>query len=383
MKDTPPDHQHVCRVGILRGDDPVGNLGETDHSFGFGGVGKFSNAGKFLDFGEKFGAGDAVVCAVDLETSPLATIGFAKNGKWLGTAKQFDAGPKGLGLVDSPVRELQWESAVFPHILLKNVVVLMQFSIEGGLVPVEGYKPWVSAFDDGNTILGPTFCNMKDCEVMMMVGLPASGKTTWAEKWVKDNPEKRYVLLGTNMILEQMKVFVLFCMFVLFNVDFQIAPFTVCNSPLLKKYIYFFLQVPGLLQKHNYSERFDCLMGRANAIFDTLLYRASRTPRNYIIDQTNVFKSARKRKLRPFASFHKVGHTLPLSMRNLYVVNLFRSLTNLSMGDMFPNQIAVVVFPKPEELKIRSDKRFKEMGKEVPADAVNNMLGIPLDQILF
>ncbi|KAJ4703369.1 heterogeneous nuclear ribonucleoprotein U-like protein 1 [Melia azedarach] len=304
MKDTPPDHQHVCRVGILRGDDPVGNLGETDHSFGFGGVGKFSNAGKFLDFGEKFGAGDAVVCAVDLETSPLATIGFAKNGKWLGTAKQFDAGPKGLGLVDSPVRELQWESAVFPHILLKNVVVLMQFSIEGGLVPVEGYKPWVSAFDDGNTILGPTFCNMKDCEVMMMVGLPASGKTTWAEKWVKDNPEKRYVLLGTNMILEQMKV-------------------------------------PGLLQKHNYSERFDCLMGRANAIFDTLLYRASRTPRNYIIDQTNVFKSARKRKLRPFASFHK---------------------------------IAVVVFPKPEELKIRSDKRFKEMGKEVPADAVNNML---------
>jgi heterogeneous nuclear ribonucleoprotein U-like protein 1 len=39
-------------------------------------------------------------------------------------------------------------------------------------------------------------------------------------------------------------------------------------------------------------------------------------------------------------------------------------------------QIAVVVFPRPEELKVRSDKRFKEMGKEVPADAVNEMLGI-------
>jgi hypothetical protein len=36
----------------------------------------------------------------------------------------------------------------------------------------------------------------------------------------------------------------------------------------------------------------------------------------------------------------------------------------------------VVVFPRPEELKVRSDKRFKEMGKEVPADAVNEMLGI-------
>lgn len=66
------------------------------------------------------------------------------------------------------------------------------------------------------------------------------------------------------------------------------------------------LQVPGLLRKNNYGERFDHLMSRANAIFDTLLPRAARTPRNYIIDQTNVYKSARKRKLRPFANFRKV-----------------------------------------------------------------------------
>lgn len=138
----------------------------------------------------------------------MATIGLAKNGKWLGTAKQFDAGSNGLGVVDSAVKERQCESAVFPHILLKNVVVVMQFSVEQGLIPVEGYKSWVSALDDGNSVLGPTFCNMKDCEVMMMVGLPASGKTTWAEKWVKHHPEKHYILLGTNLILEQMKVFV-------------------------------------------------------------------------------------------------------------------------------------------------------------------------------
>ncbi|KAL5774597.1 hypothetical protein ACOSP7_012154 [Xanthoceras sorbifolium] len=304
MEDTPPDQQHVCRLGISRGDELIGNLGETEHSFGFGGTGKFSNAGKFSDFSEKFGVGDTIVCAVDLESRPLASIGFSKNGKWLGTAKQFDAGPKGLGVVDSVVKEMQWKSAVFPHVLLKNVVVLMQFSIEDGLVPVEGFKPWGSALDDGNTILGPTFSNVKDCEVIMMVGLPASGKTTWAEKCVKDYPEKRYILLGTNAILDRMKVH-------------------------------------GLLRKHNYGERFERLMSRANAMFDTLLARSARTPRNYIVDQTNVFKSARKRKLRPFANFQK---------------------------------IAVVVFPKPGELKIRSDKRFKEMGKEVPADAVNNML---------
>ncbi|CAK9144092.1 unnamed protein product [Ilex paraguariensis] len=304
MEDTPLDQQHLCRLGISRGDDSVGNLGETEHSLGFGGTGKFSMAGKFLDYGEKFGVGDTIICTVNLQNKPMAFIGFSKNGKWLGTAKHFNAGPDGLGVVDSPVKKRQWESAVFPHVLLKNVVVQLQFSIEDGLVPEEGYKPWACALDTGNAIMGPTFSNTRECEVMMMVGLPASGKTTWAEKWVKEHPEKRYLLLGTNLALDQMKV-------------------------------------PGLLRKQNYGERFDRLMDCATGIFNTLLSRASKTPRNFMIDQTNVYKSARKRKLKPFANFRK---------------------------------IAVVIFPKPEELKFRAHKRFQEMGKEVPPEAVNEML---------
>lgn len=206
MEDTVPDQQHVCRLGISRGDDMVGNLGESKHSFGYGGTGKFSNAGKFSDYGEKFGIGDTIVCCIDLESKPLASIGFSKNGKWLGTAVHFDAGPSGLAVVDSPPKALPWESALFPHVLLKNVVVQMQFSVEDGLVPEEGFKPWASAIEERNLIMGPTFSEPRDCEVIMMVGLPASGKTTWAEKWIKDHPEKRYVLLGTNLVLDQMKV---------------------------------------------------------------------------------------------------------------------------------------------------------------------------------
>lgn len=48
-------------------------------------------------------------------------------------------------------------------------------------------------------------------------------------------------------------------------------------------------------------------MDRATGIFNTLLSRASKTPHNYIIDQTNVYKNARKRKLKPFANFQKVA----------------------------------------------------------------------------
>ncbi|PSS04752.1 Heterogeneous nuclear ribonucleoprotein U-like protein [Actinidia chinensis var. chinensis] len=304
MEDTPIDQQHLCRLGISRGDDSAGNLGETEHSFGFGGTGKSSTAGKYSDYGERFGVGDTIVCSVNLENKPLAFIGFSKNGKWLGTAKHFNTGSSGLGVVDSQIRRLPWESAFFPNVLLKNVVVVLQFSLEDGLVPEEGYKPWACALEDGNAITGPIFSNPRDCELMMMVGLPASGKSTWAEKWVKEHPEKRYVLLGTNLALDQMKV-------------------------------------PGLLRKNNYGERFDRLMDCATGIFNTLLSRAAKTPRNYIIDQTNVYKSARKRKLKPFADYQK---------------------------------IAVVVFPEPEELKSRADKRFKEMGKDVPAEAVNEML---------
>ncbi|XP_038972370.1 heterogeneous nuclear ribonucleoprotein U-like protein 1 isoform X2 [Phoenix dactylifera] len=274
------------------------------HSFGFGGTGKFSNSGKFSDYGTKFSVGDTIVCAVDLENKPLASIGFSKNGKWLGVARRFDATSKGLGVVDTPLRDLPWESALFPHILLKNVVVQLQFSIEDGLVPEEGYKPWDSAIGDGNVIMGPPFASSGECEVLMMVGLPASGKTTWAEKWVKMHPEKRYVLLGTNLALDQMKV-------------------------------------PGLLRKQNYGERFERLMSRATGIFNTLLARAAKTRRNYILDQTNVYKSARNRKLKAFVNYRKV---------------------------------AVVVFPPPNDLKFRAQMRFKEMGKEVPAEAVNEMI---------
>lgn len=48
----------------------------------------------------------------------------------------------------------------------------------------------------------------------MMIGLPASGKTTWAEKLKASQPEKMYNILGTNLIIDKMKVCVQVQMFV-------------------------------------------------------------------------------------------------------------------------------------------------------------------------
>lgn len=69
----------------------------------------------------------------------------------------------------------------------------------------------------------------------------------------------------------------------------------------------FLYQVPGLMRKNNYGERFERLMDRATGIFNILLSRAANTARNYILDQTNVYKSARNRKLRVFVNYRKVS----------------------------------------------------------------------------
>jgi heterogeneous nuclear ribonucleoprotein U-like protein 1 len=139
--------------------------------------------------------------------------------------------------------------------------------------------------------------------------------------------------------------------------------------------------VPGLLHKNNYGERFDRLMDRATVIFNTLLTRAANIPRNYIIDQTNVYKNARIRKLRPFSNYRKVS--LQKGKYVMFVIWWFHIKFSIGWIHWVCNarnscvaQTAVVVFPLPSELESRMAKRFSEMGKEVPAEAVNDMTGI-------
>ena len=52
----------------------------------------------------------------------------------------------------------------------------------------------------------------------MVIGLPCAGKTYWATKHMEKNSEKHYVLLGTNEIMDKMKVshFILMFKFVLY-----------------------------------------------------------------------------------------------------------------------------------------------------------------------
>ena len=143
----------------------------------------------------------------------------------------------------------------------------------------------------------------EDCEVLMMIGLPGSGKTYWAEQHKKNNPEKNYNILGTNNLIDKMKV-------------------------------------DGLSRKRNYTGRWEELIRQCTECFNKLLELASNRKRNYILDQTNVFPTARGKKMKPFTGFQCK---------------------------------AIVVVPSDHEFKRRVAVREAKEGKEVPDAAVLNM----------
>ena len=62
------------------------------------------------------------------------------------------------------------------------------------------------------------------------------------------------------------------------------------------------MKVMGLPRHRNFSGRFEVLMQKSTDVFNNCLSSAQKTKRNLILDQTNVYQSARRRKMKPFKS---------------------------------------------------------------------------------
>ncbi|XP_068601713.1 heterogeneous nuclear ribonucleoprotein U-like protein 1 [Brachionichthys hirsutus] len=290
LPSSEPD-PHVVRIGWSLNHSST-QLGEEAFSFGYGGTGKKSENCKFADFGERFGENDVIGCYIDFDTGDEVEIGYSKNGVWLGVAFRT-------------TKDALSGRALFPHVLVKNCAVEFNFGqkLQPYFPPPEGYT-YIHNLNMEDKIRGTKGpANKSECEILMMVGLPACGKTTWAMKHAETNPEKKYIILGTNAIMDKMKVM-------------------------------------GLRRQKNYSGRWDILIQQATQCLNRLIEIAARKRRNYILDQTNVYGSARRRKMRPFEGFHRK---------------------------------AIVICPTDEDLKERTLKQTNEQGKDVPDHAVLEM----------
>ena len=264
-------------------------MGEDNLSYGYGGTGKVSVNNKFFDYGEPYTSGDTICCCIDLNASPRVIL-FTKNGNYLGVA--FRLGPESNG------------QTFFPHVTVKNMRLSINFGQYKPLFPpLQGFS-LLSCLPFQNLERGSVGPSSREgCEIIMMVGLPGSGKTVWAEKYAKDHPEKKYCILGTNTVMDKMKVM-------------------------------------GLMRKRNYHGRWDALIKQATDVLNKIFKIAERRNRNYILDQTNVYFSARRRKMNNFRGFHR---------------------------------IAAVIVNTNEVLRERTEKREREEGKIVPESAVLEM----------
>jgi hypothetical protein len=175
-------------------------LGEDQQSWCYSGAeGKMAHMRTFEEYGEKFGKGDVVGAYIDFEGEEVS-LTFTKNGEDQGDAFQIPKSELGEGL--------------FPHVMARNVKFEVNFGqdkedkatedwkeklegahVKAGLVPAE------------ERIRGsPRIEARENCEMIMMIGLPGSGKTTWVEKHVAENVEKQYNVISTTTMINKMTV---------------------------------------------------------------------------------------------------------------------------------------------------------------------------------
>ena len=114
-----------------------------------------------------------------------------------------------------------------------------------------------------------------------MVGLPAAGKTTWAIKHAASNPSKKYNILGTNAIMDKMRVSAA-PLYPPPPPTPRLLPSKQDPQPPLTTPC---PQVMGLRRQRNYAGRRDVLIQQATQCLNRLIQIAARKKRNYILDQ--------------------------------------------------------------------------------------------------
>lgn len=115
-------------------------------------------------------------------------------------------------------------------------------------------------------------------QIILLIGLPATGKSTYVRKFLADNSDRNYVVLSTDDILSDW----------------------------------------GEEEGLDYSEAFKKYASKADKKFKILFRQAKNTNSNIIVDRTNLTRKGRNKLLSQLSStYHKIAVVFDLDPNEL------------------------------------------------------------------
>lgn len=222
-------------------------LGEESGSYAYSQTGEKISKKEAMSYGQSFGVGDTLGTGIEIVESGFSVC-FFKNGTCLGEAF----------LISN-------KCSLFPHISMKNCLCRAVLSADTCPMPGAIFVADADAALTEHLFRPPT---LERPEMLMMIGLPSSGKTHWVRQYMDTHPEKEYYVLDPRRVS-----------------DMLIADAT----------------------KKRTVDGKDINENVAQDVFNEMVQMAVHQPRNYIIDQSNHFSGFRKKTLLLFSNFHRVG----------------------------------------------------------------------------